>query len=117
VLDKQDCNKFYFKKIVRSFFGKIIDKVTKSDKEKEKIEEKEKKGFEITGKKIIKAFSGEDWENKVIKYQSDASYLNLLTLIIGSISIEMKGKSAFICFSQKHASKILDHMCVKAYKN
>jgi hypothetical protein len=29
----------------------------------------------------------------------------------------VRGNSAFIYFSQKHSSKILDHMCVKAYKN
>lgn len=36
VLDKQDCNRYYFKKVIKSFLGKIMDKVTNKDKDKEK---------------------------------------------------------------------------------
>lgn len=60
VLDKEESNRYYFKKVVKSFFGKIMDKVSNKDKDKqkEKSETVESKGgFEISGKKIMKAFS------------------------------------------------------------
>lgn len=39
-LDKEESNKYYFKKIVKSFLGKIMDKVSNKDREKEKLKEK-----------------------------------------------------------------------------
>lgn len=58
VLDKEESNRYYFKKVVKSFFGKIMDKVSNKDKQKEKSETVESKGgFEISGKKIMRAFS------------------------------------------------------------
>lgn len=33
------------------------------------------------------------------------------------MTIEVRRNSAYIYFAQKHASKALDHMCVKGYKN
>lgn len=40
-----------------------------------------------------------------------------MTLVIGNLSVYVRGKSIYISFSQKHESKMLDHMCVKGYKN
>ena len=36
VLDKEESNRYYFKKVVKSFFGKIMDRVGNKDKEKQK---------------------------------------------------------------------------------
>lgn len=41
----------------------------------------------------------------------------MLTLIIGTITIEVKGKSSYITFSQRHFEKFLDHICIKSFKN
>lgn len=53
-------------------------------------------------------------------FKAPVCFINLLTLVIGTISIrinsEEENNSAVISFSPKHFDKGLDHLCIKVFK-